>query len=431
MGTRIVFWVAEGKVGRIVGATLLLTSLLLGAMTSTVVRAASVAVNDTSDTIHGCSTSGTGTCSLRDAILYTNSISGLSVSLPAGSYTLTMPPMYQNNQTIGGALHIAANTTVMGAGADKTIIQASTTSASEAKDRVVVVGDTRMPSTTVAITGVTIRYGRSGGIQHVGGALTINDSIVASNQGHGIDVFPSSTLVLNNTTVRDNTPTDLSSDSGGISNNGTTTINNSTISGNVSKREAGGIDNSGTLTLVGSTVSGNTASVGGAGISNRGRITAINSTISSNNTQGNGGGVYNLNKIEFSSVTIANNSSGIYNESNKDSSQGKTFSSTATIANTLLANGGANCAGSGTFASGNYNLSSDTSCSGAFVGSHDLNAIDPKISPLGSNGGPTQTHVLLAGSPALDQIPASGANCPQTDQRGVTSARIGMRYRCF
>jgi uncharacterized Zn-binding protein involved in type VI secretion len=46
---------------------------------------------------------------------------------------------------------------------------------------------------------------------------------------------------------------------------------------------------------------------------------------------------------------------------------------------------------------------------------------NPKLGPLTSNGGPTQTHALLPGSPALDAGDDTG--CPATDQRGV--ARIG------
>jgi hypothetical protein len=44
--------------------------------------------------------------------------------------------------------------------------------------------------------------------------------------------------------------------------------------------------------------------------------------------------------------------------------------------------------------------------------------IDPRIGPLANNGGPTRTHALLAGSPAIDA--ASAADCPATDQRGVS-----------
>ena len=45
--------------------------------------------------------------------------------------------------------------------------------------------------------------------------------------------------------------------------------------------------------------------------------------------------------------------------------------------------------------------------------------VDPKLAPLAENGGPTQTMRLQPGSPAIDQVPTSGAGCPPTDQRGV------------
>jgi CSLREA domain-containing protein len=44
---------------------------------------------------------------------------------------------------------------------------------------------------------------------------------------------------------------------------------------------------------------------------------------------------------------------------------------------------------------------------------------DPKLGPLASNGGATQTMGLQAGSPAIDLIAATGAGCETTDQRGV------------
>jgi hypothetical protein len=39
------------------------------------------------------------------------------------------------------------------------------------------------------------------------------------------------------------------------------------------------------------------------------------------------------------------------------------------------------------------------------------------LGPLQDNGGPTWTHALLPGSPALDV--GDPAQCPATDQRGV------------
>lgn len=42
--------------------------------------------------------------------------------------------------------------------------------------------------------------------------------------------------------------------------------------------------------------------------------------------------------------------------------------------------------------------------------------IDPLLGPLAQNGGPTQTHALRPGSPALD---AAGSSCVASDQRGA------------
>jgi hypothetical protein len=48
-------------------------------------------------------------------------------------------------------------------------------------------------------------------------------------------------------------------------------------------------------------------------------------------------------------------------------------------------------------------------------------SLDPRLGPLGSNGGPTRTHALLPASPALDGDVAGTSSsffdCPQADQR--------------
>jgi hypothetical protein len=44
---------------------------------------------------------------------------------------------------------------------------------------------------------------------------------------------------------------------------------------------------------------------------------------------------------------------------------------------------------------------------------------NPRLGALAQNGGPTKTMAIGPGSPAIDKVPASGAGCPSTDQRGV------------
>jgi hypothetical protein len=60
-------------------------------------------------------------------------------------------------------------------------------------------------------------------------------------------------------------------------------------------------------------------------------------------------------------------------------------------------------------------LDSDGTCGLGAAG--DLPSTNPQLGALADNGGPTQTHALLAGSPAIDAGDNTG--CPATDQRGV------------
>jgi hypothetical protein len=59
-----------------------------------------------------------------------------------------------------------------------------------------------------------------------------------------------------------------------------------------------------------------------------------------------------------------------------------------------------------------YSLSSDSTCN--FSNTGDLNNTDPMLGLLQDNVGPTQTHVLLPGSPAIDAGNPSGC----TDSKG-------------
>jgi hypothetical protein len=238
---------------------------------------------------------------------------------------------------------------------------------------------------------------------------------------------------------------------GGIYNTGALTISNSTISGNIVKGQVvgsgGGILNLGTLTVNNSTISGNGASGGsagfGGGISNGGPLTINDSTISGNFAKGmgsSGGGILNLGTLTVNNSTISGNGarcgSGIYNAyhvktltiSNSTISRngdaglcGVIYNGgTSILQNTLVANKGVrNCGG--TITSNGYNLSSDDSCN--FNGTGDLNNTDPKLGQLGNYGGPTQTILLLSGSPAIDAGNPSGCtdgngHLLKTDQRG-------------
>jgi hypothetical protein len=76
-------------------------------------------------------------------------------------------------------------------------------------------------------------------------------------------------------------------------------------------------------------------------------------------------------------------------------------------------------AGTNSFDSNGYYLIGDRNATGpannAFNQSGDQSGMgDPKLGALSVNGGPTETHALLAGSPAIDK----GKSDLTTDQRG-------------
>ncbi|MDQ3812789.1 MAG: hypothetical protein M3347_02425, partial [Armatimonadota bacterium] len=191
---------------------------------------------------------------------------------------------------------------------------------------------------------------------------------------------------------------------------GTVSLDKLTITnGNAGGDRGGGIRNSGTLMLSNCTLSGNSAGIDGGGIMNFAGLTLSNSTLSGNSASF-GGGVYNasgatatIGNSTLSGNTATGAGGGIYNDA------------TLTIGNSILKKGatGENLAGSVTTDEG-YNLSSDGT--GPNNGTTDIRNTDPQLGPLANNGGPTPTHALLAGSPAIDKGKALGG--VTTDQRG-------------
>jgi hypothetical protein len=181
---------------------------------------------------------------------------------------------------------------------------------------------------------------------------------------------------------------------GGISNYGTLTITNSTINSNQCVQAGGGILNSGTLTITNSTVSGNGATGQHDG-----------------QPWGRGGGVSGV--ATFNNSTVSNNYASL-------SAGG--IEGGGAIGNTILNNNsGANI--TGTMTSLGYNLSSDDG-GGNLTGPGDQINTDPMIGPLQDNGGPTLTHALLPGSPAINAGDPNFTPPPFYDQRGPRFRRV-------
>ena len=70
-----------------------------------------------------------------------------------------------------------------------------------------------------------------------------------------------------------------------------------------------------------------------------------------------------------------------------------------------------------------YNVSSDDG-GGYLSGSGDRINTDPMLGPLQDNGGPTFTHELLPGSPAINAGDPNFVPPPYYDQRGPSFDRV-------
>jgi hypothetical protein len=130
-----------------------------------------------------------------------------------------------------------------------------------------------------------------------------------NNSFRVLNVQPTGNLTLNNATI---TGGYTSERGGGIFNQGTLTVNNSTLSSNVAKL-GGGIYHLGTLALNNSTVSANSVSINGGGIANNPgvpqNVILKNSTLSGSEAGEQGGGIFHVSHtVVVNNSTISGNS---------------------------------------------------------------------------------------------------------------------------
>jgi hypothetical protein len=286
----------------------------------------------------------------------------------------------------------------------------------------------------LALNQVTVRKGRGGdtwgesgghGILNRG-TLTVTESTIADNcaahidfggDGGGLRNLGAATLTRARVTGN---CVDRNASGGGLANSGALTLIESAVSGNRAGPSGGGIANAGVLEIVRSLISNNDASafygelVGDAGgIDNSGTLTIEGSTISGNSTVESGGGLRNRGEASLFNCTVTGNQAG-YGEFPGEG-EGIQNAGALALRNTIVADQdqGEDCGGD-PVASRGYNLDGDGSC--GLDQPTDLSGADPRLGLLRDNGGPTETHALLAGSPAVDR-----GSCPTSffDQRGL------------
>lgn len=235
--------------------------------------------------------------------------------------------------------------------------------------------------------------------------VMISNTVLYSNtaKGAGGIFINFGSMQIISTTIRDNTAGSASCTGscrgGGIANHGSVTITNSTISGNKAigdvvsgAGDGGGLHVGGMTMLDNVTVSGNTATNGGGGIGTQpgGTINLNNATITKNTAESGGGIQVIGGTLNFKNTVIAGNIGTVQ---------------------------WSDCSNTGTVNSQDYNFIGDpTGCTISGTTVHNQSG-DPKLAPLASWGGPTKTHALLPGSPALNN--GNPATCLSTDQRGI------------
>jgi Tol biopolymer transport system component len=300
------------------------------------------------------------------------------------------------------------------------------------------------------IGGLTLTNGNTpadGGAIHNTGNLTLNAVVISGNSAGNVGGAIYNELAAGHvaaflSTISGNT---AGGTGGGVY--GAVSLFESTLAGNTSQGGiGGGIYNDNTTVVVNSTVAFNTSTASvafGGGIYNGGSLYVLNSTISGNTARGidaaGGGGISNDGALQVIFSTITNNTAT--NAGNTDASGGGVAfvnRGPATVQNTVIA-GNAAAPDSAdvwvsaglAFDSQGYNLIGVDPGNTGFNQPTDLTGtvaapLDPKLGLLQNNGGPTLTHALLAGSPAIDQAaPATdlGGNVIVQDQRVIVSGR--------
>lgn len=206
-------------------------------------------------------------------------------------------------------------------------------------------------------------YGEGGGI-HAFEKLNMEESTISGNIIYGSSAYAAG---------------------GGLSTRGSAGIAYSTIAGNSAYfAGAGRFGSPDTVSEIrNSTISGNAAEFTGGIVSNDGILRVRNSTISFNTAQRSGGahvlgaGIFAVGFKEYlslrSSIVAMNTAAGV----SDDVCVAQVFpNGLIGFANVIL--------------TANVTLP------------HDTIQADPMLAPLADNGGPTLTHALLEGSPAID-----------------------------
>ena len=282
-----------------------------------------------------------------------------------------------------------------------------------------------------------------------------NDGSLAGNSYHVVTGASGSySALLDGFTVTGGNDDKLLGHGGGMYNSNCTnlSVNNCTFSGNYGRSGGGMYNYSSNTTVTYCTFSGNESYFEGGGMFNDqcGSLTVTGCTFSGNRAN-QGGGMYSNTCSSFiTNCTFSGNSA--HNDNNTGSNYGGGLSivnGTSSVTNCTFWNNSATNNGNAILT--NQAVVTLTSCllwdpfgdthreiqnlwggetnftyclvRGWDGGGTNINPADPVLGPLADNGGPTKTHALLPGSPAIDA--GNPVITLTIDQRGVTRPQAG------
>jgi hypothetical protein len=427
------------------------------------VFAASITVTTTADTLDAAGTCAAvtlaslpgsdGQTSLREAICAANANPGADTITFSVNGTFLITGVANEDNGAAGDFDIKQSLTIQGNGVANTIIDGngierifdvfpSAASVFNLSDLTLQNGDTRTTSF------------KEGGALYLHNNVTTtltNCQIINNFSGANGAVENRGTLTISNCLFSDNQtiPATGSVVGGALHNAGSLAITNSTFTNNSVRGEGGAIATTTgaavSVSIQNTTFSNNQALVTGGGLGNggaisttgnQGTITITNSTFSGNKADNNGGGAYFITPdggtgaVTLTNVTLTNNTADQDNNGSGNGGGIAQSDSSITLHNTIVA-GNINSISSvrddinaAINSSSSYNLVGvNTGLTGISNGSNNNSIgtagspIDPLLGALANNGGTTQTHALLAGSPAINA--GNSALCPSTDQRGT------------
>lgn len=226
---------------------------------------------------------------------------------------------------------------------------------------------------------------------------TISGNVIFGSEGRGGGLYVTGVADIATSTISHNEIRGPQSVGGGIFSAAQTAITRSLVYANAIygvEGLGGGIFHNLPLTLDNSTVSGNIA--GGAsdaagGIFAYANLTLSQTTVTNNRATRLVGGVWNQEYATILKDSIIADNTALSGEKDLFQYNGSVQADFSLIGNTTGSSIGVN------------------------TGTGNLLNVSPRLGPLADNGGPTLTHALLPGSPALD----AGDSAGLTDQRGM------------